>query len=71
VLAASVIFAVWGFDRRAGLEEALRYSTQLTTALLRSPDQRALAPLGEWLQIALRLIGPVLLGLAMLSVVAE
>jgi hypothetical protein len=58
-------------DRPAGWDElptALRYSAQATTALLRGPDVRALTPIGEWLQIALRLIGPVLLGLAVLSV---
>jgi uncharacterized protein YjbI with pentapeptide repeats len=58
-------------DRPAGWDElptALRYSAQATTALLRGPDVRALTPIGEWLQIALRLLGPVLLGLAVLSV---
>jgi hypothetical protein len=54
----------------AGLGElptAIRFSAQATTALLRGPD-RPLTPLGEWLDMALRLIGPVLLGLAVLSV---
>jgi uncharacterized protein YjbI with pentapeptide repeats len=70
-LVASVIYAFWGFDRTAGLDElpsALLFSTQATTALLRGPDPRALTTVGEWLLIALRLIGPVLLGLAVLSV---
>jgi hypothetical protein len=71
VLVASVVFAFWGFDRTAGLDElpsALLFSTQATTALLRGPGPRALTTVGEWLLIALRLIGPVLLGLAVLSV---
>jgi hypothetical protein len=71
VLVASVIYAFWGFDRASGLDElpsALLFSTQATTALLRGPDPRALTTVGEWLLIALRLIGPVLLGLAVLSV---
>jgi uncharacterized protein YjbI with pentapeptide repeats len=71
VLVASVIFAFWGFDRKSGLDElpsALLFSTQATTALLRGPDPRALTTVGEWQLIALRLIGPVLLGLAVLSV---
>jgi uncharacterized protein YjbI with pentapeptide repeats len=58
-------------DRPAGAAElptALRVSAQATTALLRGPDAGALTAVGEWLQIALRLIGPVLLGLAVLSV---
>jgi hypothetical protein len=33
------------------------------TSLLRGPDE-ALTALGEWLYMALRLLGPVLLGLA-------
>jgi uncharacterized protein YjbI with pentapeptide repeats len=71
VLIASSIFAFWGFHTTAGWDElpsALLFSTQATTALLRGPDSRALTTLGEWLHIALRLIGPVLLGLALLSV---
>jgi uncharacterized protein YjbI with pentapeptide repeats len=58
-------------DQPTGWDElptALRYSAQATTALLRGPDVRALTAVGEWTQIALRLIGPVLLGLAVLSV---
>jgi hypothetical protein len=71
VLVASVIFAFWGFAGAAGwgdLRPALIYSVQATTALLRGLDARRLTELGEWTQIALRLIGPVLLGLAVLSV---
>jgi hypothetical protein len=58
-------------DQPTGWDElptAIRYSAQATTALLRGPDVRALTAVGEWTQIALRLIGPVLLGLAVLSV---
>jgi hypothetical protein len=47
--------------------EAIRFSARSATALLRGPD-RALTPLGEWLDIGLRFAGPVLLGLAILSV---
>jgi uncharacterized protein YjbI with pentapeptide repeats len=71
VLVASVIFAFWGFAAAAGwgdLRPALIHSAQATTALLRGPDPRRLTDVGEWTQIALRLIGPVLLGLAVLSV---
>jgi uncharacterized protein YjbI with pentapeptide repeats len=70
-LVASVIFAFWGFPEAAGwrdLRPALIHSAQATTALLRGPDPRRLTEVGEWTQIALRLIGPLLLGLAVLSV---
>jgi hypothetical protein len=49
------------------LPDAVRFSARSATALLRGPD-RALTPLGEWLEIGLRFAGPVLLGLAVLSV---
>jgi uncharacterized protein YjbI with pentapeptide repeats len=49
------------------LPAAIRFSARSATALLRGPD-RALTPLGEWLEITLRILGPVLLGLAILSV---
>jgi uncharacterized protein YjbI with pentapeptide repeats len=49
------------------LPDAIRFSARSATALLRGPD-RALTPLGEWLEIGLRFAGPVLLGLAVLSV---
>ena len=57
-------------QRPAGLDEfpgAVRFSAQAATALLRGPD-RPLTALGEWLHMALRLVGPVLLGLAVLSI---
>jgi hypothetical protein len=47
----------------ARLPDAIRFSARSATALLRGPD-RALTPLGEWLEIGLRFMGPVLLGLA-------
>jgi hypothetical protein len=49
------------------LPEAIRFSARSATALLRGPD-RALTPLGEWVEIGLRFAGPLLLGLAILSV---
>jgi len=70
VLLAGGVFALWGFDPPAGLDElpdAIRFSAQAATALLRGPD-RPLTPLGEWLHLAVRLVGPVLLGLAVLSI---
>jgi hypothetical protein len=48
------------------LPAALAFSAESATSLLRGPD-RALTPLGEWTQVAVRLLGPVLFGLAVLS----
>jgi hypothetical protein len=48
------------------LPTALAFSAQSATSLLRGPD-RALTSLGEWTQVAVRLLGPVLFGLAVLS----
>ncbi len=64
------IYARQRVERPAGLDElstAIRFSAQGATALLRGPD-RPLTALGEWLHMALRLVGPVLLGLAVLSI---
>jgi hypothetical protein len=72
----------WGrLQRRAGLPAAacrpppgigrlpaaIRFIARPATALLLGPD-RSLTPLGEWLEITLRFLGPVLFGLAVLSV---
>ena len=57
-------------DAPPGIERlpaAVRFSARSATALLRGPD-RALTPVGEWLEITLRFLGPFLLGLAVLSV---
>jgi len=51
---------------RTQLPTALAYSAESATSLLRGPD-RALTLVGQWTQVALRLLGPVLLGLAVLS----
>jgi len=51
----------------ARLPDAIRFSARSATALLRGPD-RPLTPVGEWLEIGLRFAGPVLLGLAVVSV---
>jgi Pentapeptide repeats (9 copies) len=48
------------------LPTALAFSAESATSLLRGPD-RALTQVGEWTQVAERLLGPVLFGLAVLS----
>jgi uncharacterized protein YjbI with pentapeptide repeats len=66
----SVIYQREPADLTSGIEQlpdAIRFSAQSATALLRGPD-RTLTPLGEWIEILLRFLGPLLLGLAVLSV---
>jgi uncharacterized protein YjbI with pentapeptide repeats len=46
--------------------DALAYSLESTTSLLRPPDQALTRP-GRWVQIVLRLVGPLLFGLTILS----
>jgi uncharacterized protein YjbI with pentapeptide repeats len=48
------------------LPQATLYSAEAATSLLRAPS-RPLTPIGGWTQVALRLLGPVLLGLTILS----
>ncbi len=53
---------------RANLLPALAYSAESATVVFRGPEQRATTLVGRWCQIMLRLLGPVLLGLALLSI---
>jgi uncharacterized protein YjbI with pentapeptide repeats len=53
---------------RPGWGEALRYRVQSATSLLRAPAAEPLTAWGHAMEIALRFLGPVLLGLAVLSV---
>jgi len=65
-----VIFAIllhaWGFASERSFLEALTFSAESTTTLFRAPE-RSLTLAGEWLQIGLRLLGPLFFGLAVLS----
>ena len=56
----------WGFAVDKSFVGALTFSAQSALGLLRPPEQR-LTGIGVWLQITLRLAGPLLLGLALLS----
>jgi hypothetical protein len=58
--------SVWGFPRHRSYFDALLYSAQCVTSLLRAPTAQ-LSPVGEWLSIALRLSGPLLFGLVLVS----
>jgi hypothetical protein len=65
-----VVFAVglylWGFEDQP-LWRALLFSAESTASLFRVPDKPSLTPAGEALQLALRLLGPLFFGLALLS----
>jgi hypothetical protein len=66
VLVFAVVLDLWGFDPDRNFGHALLVSIQSTTALLRGITE-PLTTAGEWAVTALRLLGPLLLGLMILS----
>jgi uncharacterized protein YjbI with pentapeptide repeats len=66
VVAFAFLFDVWGFRHDESLGTAVLFSVESTTSLLRGTE-RELTALGETLWIALRLLGPLFFGLAILS----
>jgi hypothetical protein len=74
-LAAVLILAAWLFTRFHGFTDpgamtfwsALRYTSRTAISLL-PKDQPALTPLGDVVQIGVRVLTPILLGLAVLSI---
>jgi hypothetical protein len=54
-------------DGKPGFREAAYYSVQSATSLLREPTTEPLTTIGRTVEIALRLLGPLLLGLAVLA----
>jgi hypothetical protein len=54
-------------DGKPGFREAAYYSVQSATSLLREPTGEPLTTIGRTVEIALRLLGPLLLGLALLA----
>jgi len=67
VLGAAVVFRYAGFPGDTHTYAAsLRFSVQSAMSLLRGTDE-ALTPTGEWVALALRLLGPLLAGLALLA----
>jgi hypothetical protein len=66
VIAFGAFMYWWGFPRPVSFADALTFAAQSTTALFR-PPQRELTLAGTWLTIALRLLGPLFFGLALLS----
>jgi uncharacterized protein YjbI with pentapeptide repeats len=55
-------------DGRPGFRDAAVYSLQSATALLRPPSPQALTLPGQVVEVILRVLGPLLLGLAIFSV---
>jgi hypothetical protein len=66
ILVFGVLFYQWGFPSQVNLGESLTFSAQSTTSLFRAPE-RQLTLVGDWFEIALRLLGPLFFGLALLS----
>ena len=66
VLVFAVLLYAWGFPSQRSFLDALTFSAESTTSLFRPPE-RELTLAGEWLQIGLRLLGPLFFGLALLS----
>ncbi len=64
----SLALNAWGVPKGQGrgLADSLVFALQSTTSLLRAPDITLTLP-GQVIQIALRLLGPLLFGLALLS----
>lgn len=67
LLGASVIFRYAGFPGDTHTYAAsLRFAIQAAMSLVRGTDE-TLTPTGEWVALALRLLGPLLFGLALLA----
>jgi hypothetical protein len=69
VVVFAVLFRWWGFTPRVGLTRAFLFSAESTSSLFRVPETEgtSLTEVGEVLHIALRLLGPLFFGLALLS----
>lgn len=72
VIVAGVGLWQVGFDKRPGLHEALLFSLTSVSSLFRAPSVPHPATVvsygGEWIAVGLRLAGPLILGLLILSV---
>jgi Pentapeptide repeats (9 copies) len=69
IVAFALLFRWFGFKPRIGYTRALLFSAESTSSLFRVPEtsNTTLTQAGEALQIALRLLGPLFFGLALLS----
>jgi uncharacterized protein YjbI with pentapeptide repeats len=66
VFVSAALLDAWGFDPDRGAGRSLLVSVQSTTSLLRGIDQ-PFTPTGELVVTTMRLLGPLLLGLMILS----
>jgi hypothetical protein len=69
VLAAGFLFDWFGFRPDRGLGRSLLFSVESSSSLFRAPEEHgfALTAGGEVLQVVLRLLAPLFLGLLLLS----
>jgi uncharacterized protein YjbI with pentapeptide repeats len=67
IIAFAILLHGWGFRSEESFGRALTFSAESTTSLFRVPEQPPLNLAGEWMQIGLRLLGPLFFGLALLS----
>lgn len=66
ILLFSLALVVWGFPHTQSYSDAVLYSAQSVTSLLRAPTV-TLTAAGQWLSIGLRLLGPLFFGLILVS----
>jgi uncharacterized protein YjbI with pentapeptide repeats len=67
VFAFGVLLYEWGISGHVTFAQALTFSAQSTTSLFRAP-QGNLTLTGQWLEMGLRLLGPLFFGLALLAI---
>jgi hypothetical protein len=67
VLLFAGLLQLWGFSSHESFGRALAFSAQSATNLVRTSPAHPLTLAGEWLQICLRLLGPLFFGLALLA----
>lgn len=67
VTVASAALARWGFQTPTGYGDSLRYTLRAASTLLRGSDV-ALTPTGDWIELVLRLVAPLLLALGLLAI---
>ena len=66
VACGALLLAEFGFERRASYWQSLLFAIESSVGLLRAAELN-LTPAGELVTIALRLLGPLFFGLALLS----
>lgn len=67
VVAASIALAHWGFKVPTDFGSALRYTIRSATTVLRGTDAD-LTPTGDWIELGVRLIAPLLLALGLFAI---